>query len=84
MLDELHVGRAALVGLSAGTAVAVDFALAYPARVTRLVLASPSVNGFVPKESMEWMKPVFNFAAPDVFDKLLLEFLSGRWPRALV
>lgn len=62
LLDELGVARAALVGLSAGTAVAADFAIAYPDRVTKLVLASPSVNGYVPKGSMEWMKPVFDAA----------------------
>jgi 3-oxoadipate enol-lactonase len=39
LLDELGVKRASLVGLSLGGAVSLQFALDYPARVRRLVLA---------------------------------------------
>jgi pimeloyl-ACP methyl ester carboxylesterase len=39
LLDELGVERASLVGLSLGGAVSLQFALDYPARVRRLVLA---------------------------------------------
>ena len=56
LLDELRIPRAAIVGLSAGASIATDFALAYPDRVTRLVLASPSLGGYVPQERPEWLR----------------------------
>lgn len=62
ILDELGVAHAALVGLSAGAQVAIDFALAYPARVDRLLLASPTVSGYVPRGSFEWFTPVADAA----------------------
>lgn len=62
VLDALGVGRATLVGLSAGSTLAIDFALAYPDRVTRLVLASPGLNGYVPSTPLTWTQPVFQAA----------------------
>ncbi len=50
LLDELNVERASLVGLSLGGQIAIDFALEFPDRVGRLVLASPGVSGFQPSE----------------------------------
>jgi pimeloyl-ACP methyl ester carboxylesterase len=58
VLDALGIDRAALVGLSAGAQIATDFALVYPERVTRLLLASPGLGGFVPKEPLTWFQPV--------------------------
>lgn len=58
LLDELAIERATLVGLSAGAQLAVDFALAYPERVERLVLAAPGLGGYQPQGSFEWMAPV--------------------------
>jgi 3-oxoadipate enol-lactonase len=46
LLDSLHIGRASLVGLSGGSRIAIDFALAHPGRVDRLVLASPGLSGW--------------------------------------
>ena len=45
LLRTLDVPKATLVGLSMGGGIAIDFALAYPDMVDRLVLASPSVSG---------------------------------------
>ncbi|MBK8902161.1 MAG: alpha/beta fold hydrolase [Anaerolineaceae bacterium] len=50
LLDFLQVDRAIVVGLSFGGKVAIDFALAYPQRVTALVLGAPSIGGAVPTE----------------------------------
>jgi pimeloyl-ACP methyl ester carboxylesterase len=47
LLDTLHIRRASLVGLSGGGRIAIDFALAYPDRVDRLVLAAPGLSGWV-------------------------------------
>lgn len=62
LLEDLDVDRAVLVGLSAGAGVAVDFALSYPDRVTRLVLASPSVAGYVPAGSPPGLEAVIEAA----------------------
>ena len=40
-----NIERAALVGVSLGSVVAVDFALEYPNRVMALVLAGPGISG---------------------------------------
>jgi pimeloyl-ACP methyl ester carboxylesterase len=60
VLDEVGVQRAALVGLSAGASLALDFALQQPGRVSGLVLCSPSVGGYRPEEppDMSWFAPV--------------------------
>ncbi len=63
MLTTLGVQRATLVGLSAGAELATHFALAYPARVTRLVLASPGLDGYVLSAPLTWATPVFQAAA---------------------
>jgi pimeloyl-ACP methyl ester carboxylesterase len=46
ILDELGVDKAYIVGLSNGGAFAVDFALMYPDRVTKLIVAEPGLTGF--------------------------------------
>jgi pimeloyl-ACP methyl ester carboxylesterase len=53
LLDYLEVDRAHVVGLSFGGRVALDFALSYPDRLDRLVLASPSVGGEPLTERLE-------------------------------
>jgi len=58
VLDAAGVERSALVGLSSGSQTAMDFALAFPDRTTRLVLASPSISGYTPRGSFGWMAPV--------------------------
>lgn len=45
LLRAHRISRATLVGLSMGGGIAIDFALAYPDMVSRLVLAAPSVSG---------------------------------------
>ena len=50
LLNELDESEVALVGLSAGAQVALDVALEAPHRVRRMVLVSPSLFGYMPKE----------------------------------
>jgi 3-oxoadipate enol-lactonase len=61
LLDELDVERATLVGLSAGSEVAINFAIAYPDRVSRLVLAAPGLGGYT-TPPLPWLQPVFEAA----------------------
>ncbi len=53
LLDTLGIRRAALIGLSSGAALALDFALHAPNRVTALVLAAPSVPGIARSPEMD-------------------------------
>jgi pimeloyl-ACP methyl ester carboxylesterase len=46
LLDEIGVQEATLIGLSAGSTIALDAALAKPSRVDRLVLVGPAISGF--------------------------------------
>lgn len=46
LLDEIGIHKATLIGLSAGSTIALDAALAEPSRVDRLVLVGPAISGF--------------------------------------
>jgi pimeloyl-ACP methyl ester carboxylesterase len=62
VLDALGIQRAVLVGLSAGSEVAINFALTNPDRVSRLVLASPGLGGYrLPP--LPWADATFKAAA---------------------
>ena len=63
LLDEVGIERAALVGLSGGAFVAVDFALVHPERIRGLVLAAPTFGG------LDWSEDVRRFGEEE--DKLL-------------
>ncbi|HEY0493560.1 MAG TPA: alpha/beta fold hydrolase [Candidatus Dormibacteraeota bacterium] len=47
VMDEVGMPRAALVAVSIGSALAVDFVLEHPERVTALVLVGPGIGGRV-------------------------------------
>ena len=49
LLDELKIAKATLIGLSAGSTIALDAALEIPDRVERIVLIGPAPSGYVPK-----------------------------------
>ena len=52
LLDHLAVAQASLVGCSLGGQIAIDFALAYPARVRSLTLVSAGIGGREPSKQM--------------------------------
>jgi len=58
LMDQLQIQKASIVGMSAGATTAADFALVHPERVDRLVLVSPSIDGYVPKQPMAWFGPI--------------------------
>lgn len=53
VLDAARVDRAALVGLSSGGGIALDFVLVHPERVSALVLGGPLVGGFVNSSQLQ-------------------------------
>ena len=53
VFDQLKLERAGLVGLSYGGFLAVNFALAYPQRVHRVVLLAPGIPNFGPP-TFQW------------------------------
>jgi pimeloyl-ACP methyl ester carboxylesterase len=62
VLDALGIGRATLVGLSAGSELAINFAITYPNRVARLVLTAPGLGGYRGAR-LPWLQPVLDAAA---------------------
>jgi 3-oxoadipate enol-lactonase len=52
LLHALDIQRATLVGLSEGGRIAIDFTIAYPELVHKLVVVSPAVSGFAYQD--EW------------------------------
>lgn len=46
LLDHLNIARAAVLGISNGGRIAMDFALAYPERISKLVVVAPGLGGF--------------------------------------
>jgi pimeloyl-ACP methyl ester carboxylesterase len=55
LLNIVEMERPALVGVSAGATLALDFALAHPERVRALVLAAPGIGG------LEWGEEIRRF-----------------------
>ncbi len=45
LMRGLHIAKASFVGLSMGARIAIDFALAHPEMVDRIVLAAPGISG---------------------------------------
>lgn len=59
LLDFLKIQQTAVIGLSMGGSIAIDFALSYPERIRALILAEPGVAGHKwSKEVMEEMDAV--------------------------
>jgi pimeloyl-ACP methyl ester carboxylesterase len=51
LLDHLGIERSAILGMSQGGAVAIDFALTYPTMVSALLLLASGINGVPPGEA---------------------------------
>jgi 3-oxoadipate enol-lactonase len=58
LLDELHISKASLVGSSMGSGIVLDAALAYPDRVDRVVMVSPTISGVTSIIPNDWMTPI--------------------------
>src|SRR5215472_15705740 len=57
LLNQLHIGRTSIIGVSNGGRIALDFAVDYPSMIDCLILVSPGVNGYKvsgPEERKLW------------------------------
>jgi 3-oxoadipate enol-lactonase len=52
LLDHLNIAQAHVLGISFGARTALDFTLAHPDRVTKLILVAPGISGGEPSEDM--------------------------------
>ncbi|UHA73388.1 alpha/beta fold hydrolase [Paenibacillus sp. 481] len=69
VLDHLQLEQATIVGHSIGGRIATEFALAYPQRVTKLVLVAPGLSGYNHSEGFMSMITETQAVAPDI-DKM--------------
>ena len=69
LLDELGESELTLVGLSSGVQVALDFAALNPKKVNKLVLVSPSLNGYTPKENPPYLSELIKALRQRDFDQ---------------
>lgn len=80
LLDALGVEKAAIMGLSMGGYIAIDFALAYPDRVNALVLAAPGLTGYTfDSEVLKKNNEALNKAARDDDFELVVEYFQKSW-----
>lgn len=80
LFDGLKIERAVIMGLSMGGYIAIDFALAYPDRVSGLVLAAPGLTGYkFESESLKKNNELFNKAAQENDLKMLVEYFQRSW-----
>lgn len=69
LLSELEAQSVTLIGLSAGTQVALDVALTAPELVERMVLVSPSISGYVPEKMPQFLVELMGFLREGTFDE---------------
>lgn len=66
LLDFLSIEQTILVGHSFGGGIATDFAMAYPQRVSKLVLVAPGLTGYQFSQEMVQHFQEIQAVAPDV------------------
>jgi 3-oxoadipate enol-lactonase len=70
LMDTLEIRKATLIGLSAGSAIALDAALEHPDRVERIVLAGPAPSGYVSKVLPPFVAPLMEALKAGEFKKI--------------
>jgi len=80
LLDKIKVGKTAVMGLSLGGYIAVDFALAYPERVSALILVAPGLTGYeLTSEPVKQHTELMNKAFMDKDLKMAVEYFQRAW-----
>jgi 3-oxoadipate enol-lactonase len=80
LLDQIKIEKAVIMGLSMGGYIAVDFALAYPERVSALILAAPGLTGYnFESEPAKKNDELINKAVQDKDLKMVVEYFQRAW-----
>lgn len=79
MLDFFGIERAAVLGLSMGGAIVIDFALAYPERTAALIPVAAAISGYRPPESARGLWAPINEAYERGDKALALELSLKVW-----
>jgi len=79
LLRHLGVARTAVLGMSAGAGVALDFSLAYPEVVDVLVLAAPTIGGYTSSAATLAGWAAFGAALEQGDAPGAVELLLGTW-----
>ena len=80
LMEGLNVEKAVLMGLSMGGYIAIDFALAYPEKVTALVLAAPGLTGYVfDSDVLKKNNEQLRQAAMDEDLDMVVEYFQRSW-----
>jgi len=87
VLDSLRIGKVVITGLSMGGAVAMDFVVGYPERVTKAVLISAGLNGYekrhpIDSASIAWYTHFTKALEAKDTAKAALEF-SKAWAEGI-
>lgn len=80
ILEQLNLEKAALLGLSLGSRIAIGFAIAYPDKVSAIILASPGASGYefkseVFKKNNEQLQKAFSEGNIDMG----IEYFQQAW-----
>ncbi len=76
LLEALGIEQAALIGVSSGSGIALEFAALYPNKVWALVPAAPFVNGYPFSEGMQKRVDAFAAAAQKGAEALIAALFS--------
>lgn len=84
LIDELRLDKPTIIGHSIGGQIATEFALAYPKKVTNLVLIAPALSGFQGYTEFEQIMKKSDGGCPgcgedDRFDATF-SIVSSRYP----
>lgn len=70
VMDTLKIQKASLIGLSAGSTIALDAALEVPDRIDRIVLAGPAPSGYVNKTPLPFFPDLFAALKAGDYEKI--------------
>lgn len=80
LLDEIKVSKAVIMGLSLGGYIAVDFALAYPERISALILVAPGLTGYeLNSEPVKKYNELMTKSFLDEDLKMAVEYFQRAW-----
>jgi 3-oxoadipate enol-lactonase len=78
LLEQLGIEKAAMAGVSMGAEITLDFTLANPQCVDKLILVGASVEGYeYPADAMVWWGEFISHIRAKDFDRAIEIFLDG-------